>query len=366
MRIGNVASIAFLSEADVNNPTVPESFLYKGLSLCSHVEQMAPYMVSYEDLKNFSMIVVSGVRAKTKPLIDKLSETKPVIVFDLGWINREFSYQLCLGGLNKPVFKSKNLSNFIKNERDRDHSPKFHVIFGQKPMDGQHLLSQVELIIVYTKLVDHIVRSGVDRNLIRFRPHPKETRFTVLPGVETIDTTSNNFLDTLRVTKVAYTYNSTSCVQFMIEKVPFVVLDKSSMYYPMQNASVLDQTTFLNNLLENEYNKEKLENPETYKKLYDYYFLPKETLAAEDSKPNRYSTSDIKAILSKPEIDEVPVKELEQIEIRMNNEKAQKWYDSNKHLKFMQLKKKVKDLTGVAPANGPDVINVLNSYFSSI
>jgi len=163
----------------------------------------------------------------------------PVLIHDLGYLNRfgaDYSspihhYQVGLNGLCwLPPAAAVDASRFdllgLKLVDYRRRPGDDILILGQVPKDGQHELSEAELIAWYTEKAAAI-RAVSERRIV-FRPHPK-TPDMALSCADEQQSPKMPLPEAFKTCHCVVTYNSTGGTEALLHAVP-VICDPSAMY----------------------------------------------------------------------------------------------------------------------------------------
>ncbi len=350
-----VNKIALLTSGDVFDQNTVNGSVYAGLCKLGKVEQSAPHLINTADFAGFDIIVSNGQRGRIKAVLDTYRDEIPCMVYDLGYINRDPYYQLSLGQLNNipteikypdRLYTHKNFT--VWGQRPNHHSAVFHVFYTQKPFDAQHNMDIGQIQKMLDEWRSKLLQQGVASNHIFYRAHPKAQEI-FYRGVDRLEL---DYEQTVALTKVGYTYNSTTCVDLISKCVPVEILDKSSIYQVFSGLEKVDvsyKRQFFNRLCNTQWNLEELSSGQPFTDLYDRW-LAKDTV-------NIFYPPNVPGEQNMPVFDAAVISKMETI---------QAWVEYSKDMKFFQLKKAVKELTGTSPKNKADADALVASHFNKI
>lgn len=421
--------IALIANADPRIDGTWTNAVWAGLSKLGTIEHSNPNMVLPEDFKKFDMIVCAGARGKVKDVIEFHKNNIPVIVYDLGYIKRHEYSQFCLNGLNNietnPCDNSRllKLDFYVHDYTTETGTEERHVFFVQKVGDAQHGLNYVQTHLMLLKWRHELLEKGISDDAIYYKPHP-------LCDHQEYEGINKFFGSDFDSIKKAYTYNSTSCVELLRTRVPVVILDKSSIYYQFSDRtdiSTQELVKFFSKLSYSQWNKEEVATGDVFTRLFRKYYkmdepipiytpsdaiqkaqtvinfleeelyihascLPpekapvptatkileshKQAEAAIEEAIDQFSDQTFKFLskayaINKHEEDILlPTEEIvvtpEQKENIESAETVQAFTEKARGLKFFELKKVVKSLTGVTPKNKEHADSLIASHFNKI
>lgn len=176
------------------------------------------------EVEDFDLAVTDGVRPPMNIMRDDyVAAGIPVWVTDLGYVRRDLGYlQLGVNRLNwiPEIECPPDRWNALGVELQPRRHGEYILITGQKPDDGQHLMSEMELWLLYTNIVTEL-RKHTDREIV-FRPHPWCNYMAIDRARidKPTDIKSGGLAEAIAGAHAVVTYNSTSATDALIAGVP--------------------------------------------------------------------------------------------------------------------------------------------------
>lgn len=198
-------------------------------------EDRAAYKPKYCEPHLFDMAMTDGVREPMCTMVEEYNaEGLPVIVTDMGFLNRYSGYQqVGLDGLNWVPPEPCGPERFDKlgiDLKPRQAEKETVLICGQKPYDGQHHMGPEELRSLYESWAEQIAFHTNKRIIFRTHPRCPDMKINGAYNQPPTDTKNGGLDSALRYAHAVVAYNSTACTDALIAGVPFFCMPSTQAF----------------------------------------------------------------------------------------------------------------------------------------